>query len=349
MDDDRAIHPNAPAGGGGPGHFRGASSLGMHPTFDAWWRLGPLDVVKPPLRLGTAARAPVSLAATYVVRRGDSLWAIAERLLGSGTLALDLATLNKLPPDAVLQIGQRLIVPDYQRSDLTSTWMATEMVKNARSEEAGAIDAALKRSRDMKAMGDRAIEDIRRAPWYQFLRIHASQSLLDTAIQQSGIAIIEAKTRWLIQVLEDGPWDHKWQLRKRYEAMPSPPRPFGTMDRWLHFPVRGDLLHEYFYDVWSNIHDGFAGTRCGFDAATLHAGAASGLPTAGLNDQGDVISVQIGIDLWTSAGLGLTAGQLCRAIVARAGDDQAARQAELQRGVLPDKASNVVITDNDYK
>lgn len=41
-DDD--IHPNAPAGGGGPGAFRSASPMGMNPAMDKWMRPGPLGV-----------------------------------------------------------------------------------------------------------------------------------------------------------------------------------------------------------------------------------------------------------------------------------------------------------------
>ena len=36
------IHPNAPAGGGGPGNFRSAKSLGTNPSMDKWMRPGPL-------------------------------------------------------------------------------------------------------------------------------------------------------------------------------------------------------------------------------------------------------------------------------------------------------------------
>lgn len=43
MDND-AIHPNAPAGGGGTGAFRSAGSLGMNPDMDKWMTPEPLGV-----------------------------------------------------------------------------------------------------------------------------------------------------------------------------------------------------------------------------------------------------------------------------------------------------------------
>ena len=36
------IHPNAPAGGGGPGAFRSAVPLGANPSMDKWMRSGQL-------------------------------------------------------------------------------------------------------------------------------------------------------------------------------------------------------------------------------------------------------------------------------------------------------------------
>lgn len=38
------IHPNAPAGGGGPGAFRSAVATGMNPAMDQWSRPGPLGL-----------------------------------------------------------------------------------------------------------------------------------------------------------------------------------------------------------------------------------------------------------------------------------------------------------------
>jgi hypothetical protein len=89
--------------------------------------------------------------------------------------------------------------------------------------------------------------------------------------------------------------------------------------------------------------------KCGFDEPTLQGGAASGLPGAGDNDEGDVISVKIGIDLWLKSGFNLTADDIRKAIIARAADYIAARDKEIKSGVKAENAINVVIGDNDYK
>ena len=287
--------------------------------------------------------------AHYDVRQGDSLWAISIHRLGDARFFSDLAKLNGLSPKALLQIGQRLIVPDYRRYDLTAAYMLSQMVNNASGPEARAIANAITRSKQFQTEGDRALEDMKKAKWYELFRAYGDQQIFNATVQQSGIAIAEAKARWFLQVRQDGPWDHKPVLRKMYGSMSAPPRPFGTLGRAFHFPIRGDLFHEFFYDIWSNIHYGYVGVRCGFDEQTLQEGAASGFPGAGGNDQGDVISVKIGIDLWRSFGATLSMDQLRRAILAQTANYQAARTREISQGIKEADATNVVITNNDYK
>ena len=287
--------------------------------------------------------------AHYNVRRGDSLWSISIHQLGDGRLASDLAKLNGIPLNGTLQIGQRLIVPDYRRYDLTVTYMLSQMVGNANGSEASAIGDAITRAKNFQTEGNKAFEDMKKADWYELFRIYGDQQVFNAMVQQSGAAMTEAKARWFVQVRQDGPWDHKPILAKMYGAMSVPPRPFGALGRAFHFPVRGDLFHEYFYDIWSNIHYGYVGARCGFDERTLQEGAASGLPGAGGNDEGDVISVKIGIELWRSAGAALSADQLRRAILAQTANYQAARAREISKGIKEADATNVVIADNDYK
>lgn len=74
------------------------------------------------------------------------------------------------------------------------------------------------------------------------------------------------------------------------------------------------------------------GTKCGFNESTLQGGAASGLPGAGDNDEGDVISVKIGIDLRNNAGLGLTVNKLQQAIISNRVNYLSARSKEIARG-----------------
>lgn len=287
--------------------------------------------------------------AHYDVQKGDSLWKISLQQLGGGFYVSDLAKLNGILPNSILQIEQRLIVPNYQRFDLTVKYMLSEMLNNAGSQETKAITDAFTRSKSFEIGSNKALEDMKRAQWYEIFRIYFDQNTFDLMMQQSNIAMVEAKARWFIQVRQGGVWDHKPILNEKYTLMGTPPRPFGTMGRAFHFPIRGDLFNEYYYDVWSNIHYGYIGTKCGFDENTLQGGAASGFPGAGDNDEGDVISIKIGIDLWRNFGLNITTDVLRKSIISKAADYLAARNREIENGVKAENAANVVITGNDYK
>ena len=348
MDRNDDIHPNAPAGGGGPGYFRSAGPLGTNLGMDQWMHPGPLGVFLQPPSATTLHTVP-DTTAHYDVKRGDSLWSISVRKFGDGRYATELARLNKILPEAILHIGQRLIVPDYQRYDLTVKYMLAQMLKNANGQEANAIQSALTRSKTSEVASEKAIEDMKKTKWYEAFRRYGDMEIANSMAHMSGIAKTEALALWFLQVRQGGPWDHKPILIKMYQAMPTPPHPFDSLSRALHFPIRGDISHEYYYDVWSNIHYGYVGTKCGLDETTLQGGAASGLPGAGDNDEGDVISVKIGIDLWKSAGFGLDADTLRRSILAQSAKYLAARQNEINSGIMSENAINVVITDNDYK
>lgn len=120
-----------------------------------------------------------------------------------------------------------------------------------------------------------------------------------------------ARTLWFSLVRSGAKWDHKPKLEEKL-GLKTPPD--------YYFPIRDDTEHEWYYDIWSNIHYGFVGRAAGFTGQTLQDYAASGLPGAGKNDDGDVLSVQIGIDLWDEYQLALTQEQLHEAIVSHLQD-----------------------------
>jgi|DewCreStandDraft_4_1066084.scaffolds.fasta_scaffold22540_1 hypothetical protein len=136
-----------------------------------------------------------------------------------------------------------------------------------------------------------------------------------------------ARTLWFNLVAKDHKWDHKPILAKKL-GLENPP------DYW--FPIRGDSEHEWYYDIWSNIHYGFVGRAAGFAAQTLQDYAASGLPGAGKNDDGDVLSVQIGIDLWDEHQIALTQEQLHQAILSHLQDYLDIQQANPDVSVIID-------------
>jgi RHS repeat-associated protein len=114
-------------------------------------------------------------------------------------------------------------------------------------------------------------------PWWSFLG------------QSPGDALESALTMWAVTVCQGCEWDHKPKIRERFHMT------LENLDT-LYSPVPA-TRYRIFYDVWSNIHYGYVGVQAGFDDQTLQQGPSMGLPGTGTNDQGDVISTQIGIDL----------------------------------------------------
>ena len=63
-------------------------------------------------------------AKTYTVKKGDTLWSIAEGQTGSGYNFTDLATANKLKNADMLEVGQKLTLPEMK--PMTKTVMAPD-------------------------------------------------------------------------------------------------------------------------------------------------------------------------------------------------------------------------------
>jgi hypothetical protein len=110
---------------------------------------------------------------------------------------------------------------------------------------------------------------------------------------------------WAEKVMPNAKWDFKDAIKKRFNLK--------TEDS-LYMAVPGTSKSLYF-DAWANIHYGFVGSAAGFSQKELQqAGNVHGL--AGNNDQGDVITTQIGIDLYRKYGArGLTPERVNAAIL----------------------------------
>lgn len=176
----------------------------------------------------------------------------------------------------------------YDRFDITLAYIYQEMISNAQSQ---------------------IVRDIR-----TWLGISCDAALavagFPSPSSPSPISLrIAALGAWAAKTCSGCEWDHKGILDGMLGLGNTPP----TGDYW--FPVRGDTEHEYFYDIWSNIHFGFVGSAAGFDEMTLQRGAAFGDFIAGTNDAADELSVSIGVELWRNYGLSLVRSQLHRAIL----------------------------------
>lgn len=172
---------------------------------------------------------------------------------------------------------------NYWRSDLLLPYIYREMVTNAQSPEVKELQTL-----NGVSVGAIALGGIPLAP-----------------VVAAG-ARTAALLKWRDLVRGGAKWDHK----KRIKDM------LALKKGDFHFPIRGDPDHEYFYDFWSNIHFGYVGSAAGFTGWELQKGAAMG-GAAGTNDDIDVETVQIGIDLWEKHKLNLTQEQLRQEILSR--------------------------------
>lgn len=57
----------------------------------------------------------ISLPATYTVVAGDSLWTVAQKYFGSGYNWVDIATANTLVDANLIEVGQKLTVPNVPK------------------------------------------------------------------------------------------------------------------------------------------------------------------------------------------------------------------------------------------
>lgn len=81
----------------------------------------------------------VTPVSTYTVTRGDNLWSIAKAHQITRT---ELASANKIGPNATLHVGQKLIIPSKTRPAETAPTGAAPSAANGAAVPAGATSAA---------------------------------------------------------------------------------------------------------------------------------------------------------------------------------------------------------------
>ena len=154
-------------------------------------------------------------------------------------------------------------------------WIFEEMKRNAKSDTVSSIQMLLKEPE-----------------WYEFGRNYGSDI-------NAGLVM------WGAKVAPGQDWDHKPQLQQRYDLQTSD-------DYYFKQPGTN---REVFYDIYSNVHYGYVGRAAGFDADTLIQGASLGETVlTGDDDQGDQITMRIGIELYDKYGDDLTEEQLQQGI-----------------------------------
>lgn len=129
---------------------------------------------------------------------------------------------------------------------------------------------------------------------------------------------------WVNQVAPNRPWDHKPLIKDRFGSYGvERPLSSGTPSKSYYHKYRA---HDYYYDVWSNIHYGYVGMYCGFtedqlldgaglaqylsDSTNYLFGKSNHLPRSNMNSTGmrrfdakaDRITVRLGISLFALFG-----------------------------------------------
>ena len=121
---------------------------------------------------------------------------------------------------------------------------------------------------------------------------------------------------WFAKVAPTMEWDHKSKLTERYDL--------ESVDDFYFKDPDGDK--EVYYDLYSNVHYGYVGRAAGFDRDTLIEGASTAEPAlVGEDDEGDQITMRIGMDLYDKYGEDMTQEQLHQGI------EQAMREMEKEQ------------------
>jgi hypothetical protein len=152
-------------------------------------------------------------------------------------------------------VKQKITTPCEHKTDgavKIAEYMVKEIQQNSQSGTA----------REIKYYNDwlQQVEDWQKLPWYVRLGSNPPEP-----------TTVEALTTWALMVQTGGKWDHKLIIREKFRLY-GVHRPLASgkhSESWYHKYKK----HDYYLDVWSNIHYGYLGLVCGFDEATLLKGA----------------------------------------------------------------------------
>lgn len=134
-------------------------------------------------------------------------------------------------------------------------YMRDEMANNSN----GAEVRRMRENNNYSAQS--CIAEYQRLPlWRQLLGLGLTPSdCINMEISARQAALLS----WAMMVRQDGPWDHKPIIARRF----NPRNPGGQQ----HWHLYNTTL--YYYDVWSNIHYGYVGKAAGFSDSVLLDGA----------------------------------------------------------------------------
>ncbi len=234
-------------------------------------------------------------------------------------MEIDDGTLARFPMFSPGPVSANRIAVD----ELTpiATYMASEMNKNAASDK-----VARMREYNEYSSSECIDQYTQQSIWARLFGLGITPEMCITNEISFHIA---ALLLWTEQVMQDGPWDHKPIIRRRFH----PRVPNGEQVWHLYRGGRHPGGRLYYYDVWSNIHYGYVGVAAGFSDSQLLDGAGleqigstlvrGAWPTrdasvSGLrawDDPSDREGIQIGIRMYRNQRKTLSASDLVCEIV----------------------------------
>ncbi|WP_312311938.1 polymorphic toxin type 44 domain-containing protein [Atlantibacter sp.] len=117
--------------------------------------------------------------------------------------------------------------------------------------------------------------------------------------------LLAAMAVWYQTVKTGSTWDHKPKIRDKFSSV-AVARPLPQKGRPSKSYYHKFKQHDYFYDVWSNIHYGYVGLSVGFSESLLLKGSTweQNMTPGAIGDDtlDDVTSMKIGFALFREYG-----------------------------------------------
>jgi len=117
--------------------------------------------------------------------------------------------------------------------------------------------------------------------------------------------LLAAMAVWYQTVKTGSTWDHKPKIRDRFSSV-AVARPLPRKGKPSRSYYHKFKQHDYFYDVWSNIHYGYVGLSVGFSESLLLKGSTweQNMTPGAIGDDtvDDVTSMKIGFALFHQHG-----------------------------------------------
>lgn len=83
------------------------------------------------------------MSITYIVRSGDTLWRIAQRLCGDGTKYAEIIKANNIVNPDLIYVGQNLIIPCKETGDNSETVAPLDIIKGTNTDFVEGIDVSV--------------------------------------------------------------------------------------------------------------------------------------------------------------------------------------------------------------